>query len=127
VEDLRSEMFDPTFFSANVRVDVRFLAALLRLADECDITYNRVPELIYYSLNPTGASEEHFRRHMSITGIGKSTEYKIEFDALAFDPKGAEALRSLRAKIQKEIDHIKGILAEHKIPIEYVDVRIYAR
>jgi len=127
VEDLRSDLFDPQFYSLNVRIDIRFLAAVLRLADECDITHNRVPELLYYSLNPEGASEERFKSHLSISGIGKSAPHKIEFNAIALDPRGAQTLRALRDEIQKEVDHVKGILSEHKIPIEYVDAHIYAR
>jgi len=73
-EDLRSPLYDEQIYGANVHIDVRFLAALLRLADECDVTHNRVPELIYYSLSPRGASEEHFRAHLAIQGIGKSSQ-----------------------------------------------------
>ncbi len=89
-EDLRGGKFDDQFFANNIRIRIRFLTAALRLADECDITHNRVPELIYYSLNPKGASKEYFERHLSIGGIGKRTEYKIGFDAVARDPKGAQ-------------------------------------
>jgi signal transduction histidine kinase len=127
VEDLRDSLYDKQIFSANFHIDVRFLAAILRLADECDITYNRVPELIYYSLNPVGASEEHFRAHLSIQGIGKWVPHKIEFFAVANDPKGSQTLHKLRDKIQGEVDHVKGILAERGILIEYVEVHIDSR
>lgn len=127
VEDLRSSLFDRQIYSADVHVDIRFLAAILRLADECDITHNRVPELIYYSLSPRGSSEEHFRKHLNIQGIGQWVPYKIEFFAVATDPKGSQTLRKLCEKIQTEVDHVKGILAQRRIPIEYVEVHIDAR
>lgn len=127
VEDLRSALFDRQIYSADVHVDVRFLAAILRLADECDITHNRVPELIYYSLSPRDSSEEHFRKHLNIQGIGQWVPYKIEFFAVATDPKGSQTLRKLCEKIQREVDQVKGILAQRRIPIEYVEVHIDAR
>ena len=126
-EDLLSPLFDPVFYSANIRIDIRFLSALLRLADECDITFNRVPEIVYYYLNPKDASEDHFKSHLSIGGIGMPNEYKIEFNAIAFDPQGAEVLHTVERKIQTEVDTVKGILNQHKIPIENVEGKIYAQ
>lgn len=126
-EDLRGSLFDARIHSTNVHIDIRFLAALLRIADECDITYNRVPELIYYSLDPQGASQEHFERHLSIGGIGKEGKHKITFYGIAYDPKGSETLYRLRDKIQQEVNHVKGIFAEKNIPIEYVEARVDAR
>ncbi len=127
VDDLRGSLFERRIYGADVHIDVRFLSAILRLADECDITHNRVPELVYFSLSPIGASEDHFRSHLSIGGIGKFLEHKIEFHAVARDPKGSQTLYRIRDKIQREVDQVKGILAEHKIPIELVEVHVDAR
>lgn len=127
VEDVRGQLFEPQIFSNNYHIDVRFLTAIVRIADECDITHNRVPELIYYSLNPQGVNEEHFKNHLSIGGIGKDGEHKIKFYGVAYDPKGSQTLKKLRDKLQKEVDHVKGILAEKQIPIEYVEAHIDAR
>lgn len=126
-EDLRGELFERQIYSANVHIDIRFLAAILRLADECDVTNSRVPEIIYYSLSPKGISEEHFKSHLSIGGIGKYVEHKIEINAVAYEPKASQTLDKLREKIQTEVDHVKGILAERKIPIEYVELHVDAR
>ena len=127
VEDVRGSLFEKSIIGHDIHIDIRFLTAVLRIADECDITYNRVPELIYFNLNPQGISEEHFKRHLQIQGIGKESDHKIKFYGIANDPKGSETLRQLRDKIQKEVDHVKGILAEKNMPIEYVDVQIDAR
>jgi hypothetical protein len=127
VEDLNSSLFDEQVFSSNIHVDIRFLSAVLRIADECDISYNRVPELIYYSLNPKEASAEHFKEHLDIGGVGKSGDHKIVFNATAFDPKGAQTLKELAAKMQRELDHVKAILAVRNIRLEYVEPTIYAR
>lgn len=128
-ENLRDQLFDKKMFQSNIQIDVRFLAAALRLADECDLTYNRVPELIYYSLNPKGASEEHFKKHLSISGVGIYPEspYKITFNAIVTDPKGAETIEILKKKIQDEINNVKGILGERGIPVEIVEARVETR
>ena len=127
--DLRSEEFEKTIFSTNIKIDVPFLAAAVRLADECDLTYNRVPELIYHSLNPTGSSKEHFDKHLSIGGVGifPDSPYKIRFEARVYDPKGAETIRKVQAKVQEEVNNVKGILSEKGIHIEYVEAKIEAR
>jgi hypothetical protein len=127
VEDLRSNLFDRQIYSSDIHIDVRFLAAILRLADECDITHSRVPEIIYHSLSPQGVSEEHFRSHLLIGGIGKYVEHKIEISAVAYDPRASQTLIKVRDRIQREVDHVKGILAERGIPIEYVELHVDAR
>ncbi len=129
LENLRGHLFDDQVFSTNIPVRVRFLSAILRLADECDITYSRVPELLYYSLNPVGASKEHFDKHLNIGGIGKGRygEHKIVFNAVAWDPKGSETLKAVRDKIQRELDEIKGILVEEGVLWEFVEANIDAK
>ncbi|MFQ5821430.1 MAG: hypothetical protein ACE5I5_15710 [Candidatus Heimdallarchaeota archaeon] len=61
-EDLRLKDFEDYVLGSNVRIRRRFLAAILRIADECDITHNRTPEVIYHSLNPTDKAEEEFKK-----------------------------------------------------------------
>ena len=83
----------------------RFLAALLRIADECDITHNRTHEIIYYSIDPKEQSETEFKKHLSISGIGQLEEkHKIYISAIDRDPKGARALREVPQKIQSEYE-----------------------
>jgi hypothetical protein len=127
VEDLRSNLFDRQIYLSDIHIDVRFLAAILRLADECDITHSRVPEVIYYSLSPQGVSEEHFKSHLLIGGIGKYVEHKIEISAVAYEPRASQTLKKVRDRVQGEVDHVKGILAERGIPIEYVELHVDAR
>ena len=67
--NLYSPEYNNTSFSSGKIIRVRFLSALLRLADEVDITFSRTPEIIYYSINPTDKAEEEFRKHLSISGV----------------------------------------------------------
>lgn len=126
-EDLDGPLFDERVIGANIHINVRFLAAVLRLADECDITANRVPELIYYNLNPGPDAATHFKRHMDIGGVGNDGPQKIIFNAIVRDPKGAEAVRQLKEKMQGELDGIRNILRDHGILYEFVDCRLDVR
>ncbi|MFC1693113.1 ATP-binding protein, partial [Candidatus Latescibacterota bacterium] len=127
-EDLYSEKYEDIVFGSNNKIRIRFLSALLRIADECDVTHNRTPEIIYYSLNPKGNSELEFKRHLSITGIGQLKEkHKINLSAIARDPKGARTLRDLAEKIQNELDVVKGILAQNEIVLDVVELNLETR
>ena len=126
-ENLLDPKFDDLFFRSNIRVRIRFLSALLRIADECDVTENRVPEVLYYNLSPKGASEEEFRKHLSIIGIGQPEPYKLQLSGVARDPKGAEVLEEVRKRIQDELNNVKAILAKENIILDYVELRVDTR
>lgn len=127
-EDLYSEDFDDIVFGSNIRIRRRFLAALLRIADECDVTQNRTPEIIYYCLNPTDKAKEEFEKHLSVSGIGQLREkYKIYISAVARDPKGAKTLRELKEKMQRELNDVKGILAQNGIILDIIELRLETR
>lgn len=126
--DLTSVEYNDIIFGHDIKIKQRLLAALLRLADECDITANRTPEIIYYSINPKDASEEEFKKHLSISGIGQLQErHKIYVSAIARDPKGARTLREAISKIQHELDAIKGILGQNDIPLDIVELNLETR
>jgi len=126
--DLGTREYDDVVFGQNNKIRQRFLAALLRIADECDITHNRTPEVIYYTINPTAKSEIEFKKHLSISGIGQLEEkHKIYISAIARDPKGAKTLRELANKIQNELDSVKGILSQHGLGLDLVDLKLETR
>ena len=109
--DLTSADYDDTVFGQGIPIRRRFLAAALRIADECDITHNRTPEVIYYSTNPQDDAEAEFQKHLSIAGVGQLAEsHKIYISAIARDPKGARTLREVASKVQNELNGVKTIL-----------------
>jgi hypothetical protein len=127
-ENLYSKEFEDIIFGSNFRIRRRFLAAVLRMADEFDITHNRTPEILYYSLNPTEQAEQEFQKHLSISGVGQLNEkHKVYISAVARDPKGARTLRMVKEKIQNELDTVKGILATNDIILDIVDLRLETR
>src|SRR5208282_6343548 len=126
--DLSTIDYDDVVFGQNNKIRQRFLAALLRIADECDITHNRTPEVIYYTINPTDQAEDEFKKHLSISGIGQLEEkHKIYISAIAREPKGARTLREVAQKIQKELDGVKCILAQYGVNLDMVELRLETR
>lgn len=126
-EDLLDSKYDDSFVGSNILVRVRFLAALLRIADECDVTANRTPEIIYYSLKPEGASEEEFQKHLSISGIGKLTPYKLQISGIAKTPKGVEVIEGVKNQIQNQLNSVKAILGSHGVVLDIVEAHIDTR
>jgi hypothetical protein len=126
--DLYSNDYQEMIIGQGVRIRTRLLSALLRIADETDITHSRTPEVIYFTLNPTGKSDEEFKKHLSISGIGQLTEpHKIYLSAIAYDPIGAKAIRQVTKKIQTELNLVKSILSQHGIPLDTVELRLETR
>lgn len=126
--DLSSNEYDDVVFGQSAKIRRRFLAALLRLADECDITHNRTPEVIFFSINPKENAEIEFKKHLSISGVGQLTEaHKIYISAIARDPKGARTLREVAQKVQSELDGVKAILSENNVPLDTVELRLETR
>ena len=126
-ENLLDSKYEDMYFGSNIRIRPRFLSALLRIADECDVTQNRVPEIIYYSLNPKGASKIEFDKHLNVIGIGQPEPYKLQLSGVARDPKGVKVLEGVTKKIQNELNQVKSILAQEKIMLEYVESKIDTR
>ena len=133
-ENLYNDKYEDTPFEAGLIIHRRFLAAALRIADEIDIAANRVPEIIYYDLNPTEKAKDEFEKQMNIIGIAYPSErekYKLVLSAIAWDPLGVVALKKLREKIQEELNHVKTILATgingKGIVLDYVELKIDTR
>jgi hypothetical protein len=126
-DDLYSKEYENCFFGSNIPIRISFLASLLRIADECDITANRTPEIVYYSIKPEGASETEFKKHLSIGGIGQSVPYKIGISAIAYSPQGVETIEGVKKKIQSQLDSVRSILASNEIFVDIVETQIDTR
>lgn len=127
--DINAKEYDDIVFKSNNHIRQRVLAAFLRLADECDLTYSRTPEVVYHSINPTDKSEEEFKRHLSVGGVGQlpKEKHKIYVSGVARDPKGAKALRAMRDKLQDELNGVKSILSQEGIIIDTVELMLDTR
>jgi molecular chaperone HtpG len=126
-ENLLSPDYEDTFFGSNIKIRIRFLTALIRIADECDVTDNRTPEIVFYTLKPAGASEEEFKKHLNIHGIGQETPYKLVLGGVAKTPMGVEVFKAVQNKIQTQLDSIKTILAANGVLLDAVEAKPYIR
>jgi hypothetical protein len=127
-ENLFSAEYDDMIIGQGIRIRTRLLSAVLRMADEMDVTHSRTPEVIYYTINPSGKSKEEFEKHLSITGIGQlDVPHKVYLTGIARDPMGAKAIRELTSKIQTELNTVKSILSENGIQLDTVELRLDIR
>ncbi len=129
-EDLNLSDYDPTPIGQGIMINVRFLTALVRIADEFDITANRVPEIIYFKLNPSSTASDEFKKHLQVIGIASFSQkqrYKIIISAIAKDPKGAETMEKLKEEVQETLNSVKSILALNGIMLEVIDLNLTTR
>lgn len=133
-EDLFDEKYDDTPFETGIMIHLRFLTAILRIADEVDVTYSRVPEIIFYELNPTDKAEEEFKKQMDIRGISYPSDkekHKLTLSGIAYDPIAVTALNKLRDKIQTELNDVKTVLATglngKSMSLDYIDLKLITR
>lgn len=124
-EDLSSSEYDDVFLGTGNNVRVRFLASLLRLADECDVTYQRASSLLCDTIKPTGKSANEFQKHMNIKGIGLGDgNNTIIISALAHNQKEHDMLMEVKDKIQVELDKIIKFLKTGNVFINNVQIDI---
>lgn len=124
-EDIFDQRYEDQFFgSGNKLIKVRFLTALLRVADETDVTQNRTPEIVYYTLRPQGASKEEYEKHLSIGGIGPIAPHKLRLSGVAKTPRGVEVIEGVRAKIQAQIDSVKTVLILNGVALDSIEAKI---
>jgi molecular chaperone HtpG len=133
-EDLFNGQFDDIPFKKGIMIHMQFLTAALRMADEVDVTASRVPEIVYFDLNPTEKAEEEFKKQMNIIGIAYPSDrekFKLALSAIAWDPIGVAAITRVKDKIQEELNNVKTILATGVnhigMQLDYVDLRIDTR
>ena len=128
--DLNTAEYDVMSIMYGIIINIRFLTALICLADELDVTANRVPEIIYHQLNPSSKDAKEFEKHLRVIGIAYASEeqrYKLLLTATAYDPKGAKAMENLRNKLQNTLNSVKSILATKGMIIDIVELNLTTR
>ena len=107
-----NDIYKPKFFVKSGRefVCLPYLASILRLADELDITNIRTPQLLtkYYMPNNEESIKE-WRKHISTTQIN-FTEDKILFEVKCTDQNNLAALEDQFEKIQNQSNYCQKII-----------------
>jgi tetratricopeptide (TPR) repeat protein len=106
----------------NKKVRVRFLAALLRLADSCDLCHTRTTEDIVSLGKLSKEASFHHALHERVSGISFDTEEKTIFVDLSIASDGEKAIcqKYLINKLQESLNSVKDHLVKNGIV--YVEV-----
>jgi hypothetical protein len=107
-----NELYPPKYFVKSGRdfVCLPYVASLIRLADELDITNARTPQLLtkYYMPN-NGKSIQEWKKHISTTQIN-FTEDKVIFKVKCSDQNNLAALEEQFEKIQNVANYCQKII-----------------
>ncbi|MEM2087516.1 MAG: HD domain-containing protein [Thermoproteota archaeon] len=105
------EKYDWTKVYQNDSINMPFLAMVLQIADELDLTFKRAP-LEYYQDNPKlgKIGKEEWEKHLSISGIVLDPEnpLRIIVSAVCENHKIHRSLEYLERKIQKKLDLLQN-------------------
>lgn len=103
-------------------IDIQFLTACVKLADELDLTFERTPSQIYdLILNKSAQTEIEWQKHFSVGGVGPHERYKstINVWCICRNPEIHRALKQHEAKVQTILSEIN----RHVSPrFKYTDV-----
>ncbi|MEK5358097.1 HD domain-containing protein [Paenibacillus sp. FSL L8-0709] len=106
-------------YGIGTSIRLRFLAALLRLADELHVTDDRAPEFVTKLINPNPLSLTHHERHQVISGVNWSTDNPnvINIAAIVNDWDMETALNEMMKEIQKKLVSVADILLANDIHV----------
>ncbi len=104
----------------NERPRVRLCAALLRMADECHITADRVPE-DYAVLGLPEVSTRHFISHLHTHGpLFDEPTGRITFDVRVDTVAMEKLAHAARDKMQIELEELVPVFEEYHVPYRTV-------
>jgi hypothetical protein len=109
-------------------INVSFLALLLQVADELDLTYERTPMLIYETIKPRNPiSTAEWDKNLSVMGVGldPSNPLRILVSAHCKNPDIHRALKRSEVKIQSKLDQLPEPLYQYSEFAKQLPQRIY--
>jgi hypothetical protein len=115
----RVNLFDNREFRHNdsfkgQRINVPMLAAFLRLADELDITFERIPPFLYkHSLPKEIVSLEEWQKHWQTTGVTLDKEKVIEATSICHSPSIHRKLRNTERIIKLQLNELRKHLHQY--------------
>ncbi|MDO9045159.1 MAG: hypothetical protein Q7U35_07625 [Methanobacteriaceae archaeon] len=119
-KEIRDDIHD------EVRIRTKFLGGLLRLADECHITEDRISRLFNKTITSPWQLLNHFRKHEIVRGIifNENSDNNIRISGTARSEEELNILKSLKEKIKDELDSVKTIFNENEIYLNDVILEI---
>ena len=110
-------LFDPKQTYMTETINVPFLASILRVADELDLTFERIPLIVYeMGLIKNPKSKLEWETHLIIDGVDKDPEgqQKLRCTATCKDPQIHRALRDIEYKINYQLDDLHDHLYHYR-------------
>jgi hypothetical protein len=111
------ELFEPDKMYRSYPINVPLLAALLRIADELDLTFERAPLIIYEHILPRDPiSQNEWQKHLSVSGVGLHPQdpFLIKCSATCENPKIHRLLKTMETKINQELDDLPSHLHQYR-------------
>ena len=116
-ENLSDEnIFSPDFFYTDESINIPLLASLLRIADELDLSFERISLIVYDLVPPKDPiSKDEWEKHLEISGGGLHPENPliIKFNARCKNPNIHRALKRLETKINTQIEDLPNHLHQY--------------
>ena len=106
-EDLSLYDIDHKYLEFSINIPL--LAAFLRIADELDITFERIPLIDGDIVLPRNkVSCDYWKNHLNISGVSLSEEdpLMVKYSARCEDPKIHRTLKRLESKINHQIEEL---------------------
>ncbi len=103
-------------------IDIRKLGAILSVADICHADSTRAPEIVLQHLELDEESLLHWRRHLQISGITRSTDHLI-MSAVYFSEEGYRAVLEYKEQIERQLNIVRPYFHSILTPITGVDLQ----
>ena len=117
-EDLHDiNLYKPDRIYQKYPINIPLLAALLRIGDELDITFERTPQIIYDKVPIRDIiSNDEWEKHLSISGVGLNPDNPliIKCNANCKNPKIHRALKGLETKINNQLNDLVNHLHQYR-------------
>lgn len=109
------------------QVRIRFLAALLRIADELDLDFTRVSRYIRQMRQIPEGSLRHWDKHEQVAGIRIApVSWTIEVHVMPHNDQGRALVEEMVArKVQKELDYVRPVFEQNGLYFRSVTVRYW--
>ena len=105
------------YSAKNIPINIPLLSALLQIADELDLTFERCPIIIYETIKPHDPINRlEWERHLSTCGVGLNPEnsQQIIVTAPCWNPKIYRELKRLETRIQAYLTALPDYLFQYR-------------
>lgn len=128
--DLYDETEYPDLETPDGVIRTSYLSALLRLADEIDVSAERIPELLFDISNLKNQVDiDIFKMHQSILMV-EVTQGEIILHAKPKSPRYVPMIETTAEKIQDTLDYCRDVaekrsdlcISQKKVEIDYIDI-----